>query len=223
MRITNTFTVPVGVERAWDALIDVERVAPCMPGASLESFDGDTFTGTVAVKLGALSMKYKGSGRLLERDADERRVSFEASGRELHGSGTAKASVVATLHPEGSGTRVDVDTDLTIAGRAAQFGRGVVSDVAARLLGQFAATLADELGEPGTPPAAPDEPPAGDGSVAAQPATAPTRGAAAGTRAGTRPVEPIDLGRIGAAVMFQRIRAPFVRLFTAIRSLWRRG
>ena len=145
MQLENTFTVPVTVERAWAVLLDIERVAPCMPGATLTSVDGDEFAGTVKVKLGPVSMTFKGSGRFVERDEEARRVVIAASGADSRGGGTAKATVTATLVAEGDETRVNIGTELDITGKAAQFGRGLIGDVSGRLIGQFATCLSDQL------------------------------------------------------------------------------
>lgn len=146
MRLDHNFTVPAPVSEAWKVLLDVPRIAPCMPGATLTEFDGETFTGTVKVKLGPVSLTYRGSGHFAETDEEGRRVVIEASGKESRGSGTARATVTATLMAEDeSNTRVDVGTDLTITGRPAQFGRGMLSDVGSRLIGQFADCLAGKL------------------------------------------------------------------------------
>jgi carbon monoxide dehydrogenase subunit G len=145
VQLENTFTVPVTVERAWAVLLDIERVAPCMPGATLTSVDGDEFAGTVKVKLGPVSMTFKGTGRFVERDEEARRVVIAASGADSRGGGTAKATVTATLVAEGDETRVNIGTDLDITGKAAQFGRGLIGDVSGRLIGQFATCLAEQL------------------------------------------------------------------------------
>jgi carbon monoxide dehydrogenase subunit G len=148
MKLEHGFTVPVPVAKAWDVLLDVPTVAPCMPGAALTSYDGDEFTGTVKVKVGPISLTYKGQGRIVERNEPERRAVLEASGRESRGSGTAKATVTATLHQDGDGsTKVDVVTDLSITGRPAQFGRGMMVDVGNKLIGQFAECLARKVRE----------------------------------------------------------------------------
>jgi carbon monoxide dehydrogenase subunit G len=210
MHISDSFVVPVDIDSAWAALLDVQRVAPCMPGATLQTFDGDAFTGTVAVKLGALSMRYQGSGRFLERDITARKVAFEASGRESRGAGAAAATVVATLREEGDQTRVDVDTDLNVSGRAAQFGRGVMNDVAGRLLGQFANALAEQLASGPTPAGGTDpiestsagRPPVGSSSVA--PSPAPTVSALSTAGRVEREAEPIDLVDIGRHVIVKR-------------------
>ncbi|MGH3728138.1 MAG: SRPBCC family protein [Micromonosporaceae bacterium] len=146
MKLEHGFTVPVPVDRAWDVLLDLPQVAPCMPGAALTSYEGDEFTGTVKVKLGPINLTYQGQGRIAERDSDNRRAVIEASGKERRGGGTAKAMVTAELRPEGDGsTRVDVVTDLAITGRPAQFGRGMMVDVGNKLIGQFADCLSGKL------------------------------------------------------------------------------
>ncbi|HEY8374366.1 MAG TPA: SRPBCC family protein [Pseudonocardiaceae bacterium] len=139
------FTVPVPVDRAWEVLLDLETIAPCMPGATLTGVDGDTFTGTVKVRLGPVSLFYKGSGRFVETDAATRRVVVEASGRDTRGNGTASATVTATLADDGGRTAVTVVTDLAITGRPAQLGRGLISEVAGKLLESFADCLAARL------------------------------------------------------------------------------
>ncbi|WP_017623302.1 SRPBCC family protein [Nocardiopsis chromatogenes] len=158
MRLEHEFGVPVPVGRAWEVLLDPERVAPCVPGATLESVEGDTVTGKVKVKVGPITVTYRGEARFTEKDAGARRVRIEASGKEARGSGTASASVVAALADDGAGaTRVEVTADLKVTGRVAQFGRGVVADVSGRLVNRFAESLAEELsaGEGGEQESAP--------------------------------------------------------------------
>lgn len=140
--LQNSFTVPADVETAWNTLLDIQAVAPCMPGATLESQDGDEFTGNVKVKLGPVSMTFGGEARFIEKDAAAHRAVIEGSGKEARGGGTAKAHVTAQLVSESADrTRVDIDTQLTITGKAAQFGRGVMQDVSGRLITQFATNL----------------------------------------------------------------------------------
>jgi carbon monoxide dehydrogenase subunit G len=141
MELTNEFSVAAPVDQAWAVLLDVERIAPCMPGATLNSFDGEAFTGTVQVKLGPVNMTYAGKGSFVSKDAENHQVVIQASGKDSRGKGTAAATVTASLHPDGSGTRVNVVTKLNITGAAAQFGRGMIADVAGRLINQFATCL----------------------------------------------------------------------------------
>ncbi|HEX6326255.1 MAG TPA: SRPBCC family protein [Jiangellaceae bacterium] len=179
MRLEHEFTVPVPVEQAWDVLLDVERVAPCMPGATIESVQGDSFTGKVKVRVGPVTVAYTGTASFLEKDAETRRVVVQAKGRETRGAGTAAATVTAVLNQVDDGTKVNVETDLAITGRPAQFGRGVMDEVGAKLLGQFADCLAERLGA-GEPGPAADAAAAfsGEPSAAGAPAAgAPTTGA----------------------------------------------
>lgn len=146
MRIENSFTVGLPAEDAWKVLLDVERIAPCMPGAELQEVAGDEYRGIVKVKLGAITAQYKGAVRFAEVDEVGRRIVLKAEGRETRGQGNASATVTATLTDAGDGaTRVAIETDLTISGKIAQFGRGVMADVSAKLLAEFAGCLEREV------------------------------------------------------------------------------
>jgi carbon monoxide dehydrogenase subunit G len=145
MQLEHTFTVPVGVDDAWAVLLDIERIAPCMPGAAIDSVDGDDFTGTVKVKLGPIGLTYKGKASFVEKDVVAHRAVIDARGRDSRGNGTANAKVTATLTQSGAATEVHVLTDLDITGKPAQFGRGVMVDVGNKLIGQFADCLAGKL------------------------------------------------------------------------------
>lgn len=147
MQIENSFNVPVPVEKAWVVLLDVERVAPCMPGASLDSMDGSEFTGRVKVKVGPVNLTYKGRAEIRSTDEQTRTAVIAGKGRDARGNGTAEAAVTMRLVPDGDDTRVELLTDLDITGRPAQLGRGVMTDVANRIIAQFASALAVELGE----------------------------------------------------------------------------
>ena len=160
MRLDHEFTVPVPAAQAWPVLLDIDRIAPCMPGATITKVAGDDFEGTVKVKVGPITVTYGGTASFLEKDESQRIAVIEARGKETRGSGTANARITAQLFDNGDdSTRVAVITDLSITGKPAQFGRGVMNDVGNKLLGQFADCLAGELG--GTPKAAPAPAPAG--------------------------------------------------------------
>jgi carbon monoxide dehydrogenase subunit G len=148
MKLEHEFTVPTSIDEAWKVLLDVERVAPCMPGATLLTVDGDEFTGTVKVKVGPIQVTYKGQAKFAELDESAHRAVIEASGKEARGSGTAAATVVAQMRPAGDTTVVSVETELNVTGRPAQFGRGVMEEVAGKLIGQFSNCLAEELASP---------------------------------------------------------------------------
>jgi carbon monoxide dehydrogenase subunit G len=145
MELNNEFRVAVPAAKTWEVLTDVERVAPCLPGATLLSVDGDEFTGAVKVKVGPITVSYKGEAAFQERDAAAQRMVLKANGKETRGNGNAAAVVTAQLKDEGDATSVLITTDLTISGKAAQFGRGVLADVAANLIGRFAKSLEAQL------------------------------------------------------------------------------
>jgi carbon monoxide dehydrogenase subunit G len=145
MELEHSFSVPVPVERAWDVLLDVERVAPCMPGATLDSVDGDTISGRIKVKVGPIQMTYAGTAKFTERDDAAHVIVLEASGKETRGAGTAAAAVRSELSADGEATTVTVHTTLNVTGKPAQFGRGVLNDVGGKLVGIFADNLAAML------------------------------------------------------------------------------
>ncbi|MCC5581425.1 SRPBCC family protein [Microtetraspora sp. AC03309] len=149
MRFEHEFTVPVPVERAWPVLLDVERVAPCLPGATLQSVEGDSFTGGMRVKVGPITVTYQGRASFEDVDQAARTLTLKASGKEARGAGTAGATVHAKLIPEGDHTRVRVETSFNVTGRPAQFGRGVMAEVGAKLIDRFAGNLAALLEEGG--------------------------------------------------------------------------
>ena len=144
MELTNEFTVPLPPDRAWGVLTDLERIAPCLPGARLTEVDGDDHKGEVKVKVGPITATYKGVARFVERDEEAKKAILRAEGRDAR-QGSASALVTATLSPDGSGTKVVVVTDLSVAGKVAQFGRGVLADVSVKLLDQFAECLSGQL------------------------------------------------------------------------------
>ena len=163
MDLTNEFTVPVPVERAWEVLNDVELIAPCLPGAQLQEIEGDEYRGIVKVKVGPITAQYKGAATFQEQDEANRRIVLKAQGRDTRGQGSASAVITATMTESGSGdsvsTHVVVDSDVTIKGKVAQFGRGMIAEVSAKLLTQFVECLegkleaeppGDDVGDPAT-------------------------------------------------------------------------
>ncbi|MFI1460467.1 SRPBCC family protein [Nocardia carnea] len=145
MKLENTFRIPVPADDAWPVLLDLERLAPCVPGATLTSRDGDDFHGKIKVKLGPVGLTYNGVIKILSQDADAKIAVLEGGGRETRGNGTAKAVITCRLVESGRVTDVFVDTDLAITGKPAQFGRGALADVAGTLIGTFADNLAAEI------------------------------------------------------------------------------
>lgn len=142
MELNHDFRVPVPVADAWRLLTDLERIAPCMPGAQLQEVEGEEFRGIVKVKVGPITAQYKGTARFVERDDEAHRAVLRAEGRDTRGQGNANATITATLVERGAGaTEVRITTDLTVTGKVAQFGRGVMADVSNKLLGQFVDNL----------------------------------------------------------------------------------
>jgi carbon monoxide dehydrogenase subunit G len=146
VQLEHQFTVPAALDVVWAAVTDPAKVAPCMPGATLTEVDGSEFTGSVKVKLGPVSLLYKGSGQFVEIDEQSHRVVIKASGKDSRGNGTASATVTVTLKADGGNTSGTVATDLAITGKPAQFGRGMISEVGGKILDTFASALAAQLG-----------------------------------------------------------------------------
>jgi carbon monoxide dehydrogenase subunit G len=225
VELTHRFTVPASIDETWSAFNDLERIAPCFPGAVLTSVEGDEFTGTCKVKLGPISMQYGGSGRFLERDEDAHSAVIEAKGKDKRGNGTASATVRTRLIAEGdTSTNVELVTDLSITGKPAQFGRGIMQDVSDKLLGQFASCLETKLGpgesveavtEPesagdvGSGETAPEPTPSGAGSGATT-TPPPISGSTSGARqTAEEPAVHLDLAATVLPVLVKRY-APYV-------------
>jgi carbon monoxide dehydrogenase subunit G len=147
MDLTHRFRVPAQIDAAWNAFNNIEGLAPCFPGTTITSIEGDEFTGSVKIKFGPITLAYDGSGRYLERNDADRRVVIEARGEDQRGNGTASATVTATLVEDGELTGVEVLTDLTITGKPAQFGPAVISDVSDRLMEQFVSCVSGRFGD----------------------------------------------------------------------------
>ncbi|KRF02749.1 carbon monoxide dehydrogenase [Nocardioides sp. Soil777] len=145
MELTHRFTVPTGVEETWAHFEDIASVAECFPGAQVTSADGDSFAGSVKVKLGPIALVYNGSGTFVEKDEEAKRFVVDAKGKDKRGNGTAGAHVTVSMADADGSTDVSVQTDLAITGKPAQFGRGVMQDVSDKLLGQFVACLEQRL------------------------------------------------------------------------------
>jgi carbon monoxide dehydrogenase subunit G len=217
MHFTNEMRVGVPVDEAWDVLTTVERIAPCMPGAELTGVDEDSgeYQGTVKVKLGPITAQYKGVASFESLDPEAHRAVLLARGREMRGQGNASARVVAQLAADGNDTVVTVDTELTITGKVAQFGRGVIADVSNQLLQRFAANLEETLaagedgagdaaGSPTIDEAAPATTPAPEVSAGDDEEAAPSP-ADAPAPAPAPEVEPIDLLKVARGALLKRL------------------
>jgi carbon monoxide dehydrogenase subunit G len=230
MQLENKFTIEAPIDKAWEALNTPETVAPCFPGATLQEYEGNSFTGTVKVKLGPISLTYKGKGTYVSRDDENHKVVIEATGRDSRGNGTANATVTGTMVADGPNrTAVTMATDMTITGRPAQFGRGVISDVADKIIGQFSACVASKLApeadsgsesasvvNPGTPaPSAAAEAGGGStnngtGSPAA--ATATATAPAKGPVVASAPVKPAPMrSEVDAIDLLDTAGAPVLK------------
>ncbi|KQU64619.1 SRPBCC family protein [Phycicoccus sp. Root101] len=235
MELSHTFTVPASVDETWSTFMDLQEVGSCFPGATVTEVTDAGFSGTVKVKLGPIALVYSGSGSFIERDDAAHRAVIEAKGKDKRGNGTAGATVTIQLTDAGDGnTRADVQTDLNVTGKPAQFGRGVMQDVSDKLLGQFVACIEGKVGAPAEPEVAPSAGAAApaDGAVATaapgagSPAPVPTAAAAARTPTPAREAEALDLGTAVLPVVLKsyakQIAAGLVALLAGIGLVLRR-
>lgn len=245
MELQHRFVVPASVEETWATFNDLESIAPCFPGASLSSVEGEEFKGSVKVKLGPITLQYTGSGQFVERDETGRRAVIEAKGKDKRGNGTAGATIVAQMTAEGAGTAVEVNTDLSVTGKPAQFGRGMIQDVSDKLLAQFVDCIAAKFAPAEPQPAAgrgtagttPEEEPAAgavatgtagsaDTAGSAETGTAGATGPSAGaSQAGTHEPAELDLMSAVVPVIVRRYAAPVgaaVLAFLVLRAVRRR-
>lgn len=209
MELENSFVVPADIDTAWKTLLDVEAIAPCMPGATLTSFDGDNFTADVKVKLGPVTMNFAGAGKFVTKDEATHTAVIDASGKETKGAGTAGALITAVLVEEGpNSTRANIITDLTVTGKAAQFGKGVMADVSKRLIGQFAGNLEQVIvARQGVADAATAA--AGGEAVVTAPAPAPVMNN-----------EALDLGNAALVPVLKRVVPVVIGLVVVVGIIW---
>ncbi|WP_034272378.1 SRPBCC family protein [Haloechinothrix halophila] len=219
MQLEHEFAVEAPITEVWQALQDPERVAPCMPGATLTGVEGDTFTAKVKVKLGPVMMQYKGTGEFVEKDESAHKLVISASGKDVRGAGTAATRSTVTLTGNGERTTGSVISDVKVTGKPAQFGRGLISEVSGRLLAEFAANLAGELapakaatsgatGAAATTEASPD-------TMAAEEAR---ESGESGEPVAPREREPLDLMGVAGAPVLKRV-LPVVAVLAAIAAV----
>jgi uncharacterized protein len=228
VKMNNDFTVEAPVEQAWETMLDLERIAPCLPGASVEKASGgggDEYKGTMTVRLGPVNQKYDGTVSITEADESAHRAVLQADGKDARGQGTASATIVSTMEDDGDGkTKVHVETDMKLTGRAAQFGRGMQQEVATKILNQFAECLEREImgenvrEEPEPEPAAASSSgPSGNG--AAQEEEPPRRRIIQQDRE----VEPLDLGEMSRDAVLKRVKvaAPIAAgVVVVVGAIW---
>ncbi|MFK0138625.1 SRPBCC family protein [Streptomyces murinus] len=235
MKIDNEFRVDAPLERAWQALTDLEGLAPCMPGAQLTGVDGDVYRGKVKVKVGPVISQFQGTARFTEQDEASHSAVISASGKDTRGQGNASATVHARLRPDGTGTAVSVSTDLNISGKLAQFGSGMIKEISEKLFAQFVANVEEQLlhkpepTEPTEPeaseapapaPSSTAEPTAADTHApadapadahAVRPSAPPRSESAAAPRPAARPQptvrenEPLDLMQYAGKSVYKRL------------------
>ena len=234
MELINDFTVNAPIDTAYATLTDVERIAPCLPGAQLTEIEGDAYRGLVKVKVGPITAQFKGQASFVERDAEKHRAVLKAEGRDTGGKGNASALITAQLEEvQPDTTKVTVTTDLTITGKVAQFGRGALADVSEKLLRQFVTNLETTVladggngGSDGPGGAAPATKPTTGGTAEGDPEVPPGNGAGrAPSQAGARriesaPVEPIDLIETAGAPLIKRL-LPLIGGAVLLLVVWR--
>lgn len=202
MKLNNEFTVDVPVEEVWSVLLDLERLTPCLPGASLTEETGEReYDGAMKVKLGPVTQQYKGTVKIQEADESAHRAVLKADGKDARGQGTASAVITSTLHEEGNGsTRVQVETDMQITGRAAQFGQGIQQQVSEKLLQRFADCLEQEIQNGGA---------AGSGSdLSTNGSSGQSQPDAAQQGGGSQQqeTEALDLGEVSRGAIMERVK-----------------
>ncbi len=224
MELVNSFSVKVPIDQAWALLTDVEKIAPCLPGASLEEIEGEEYRGSVKVKVGPITASYKGKAHFEKLDVETHTAVLKAEGRDTKGQGNASATITAKLEEDVAGTNVTVSTDLAITGKVASFGRGVLADVSAKLLGQFVVALEDLIandGKEGNADVASQGEPASQGA-----GEATATGEASGAKRTFTPkeTEPVDLlGMAGSPIIKRAIPAALGSLMFLIWILVRRS
>jgi uncharacterized protein len=221
MELTHDFHVSVPIEQAWAVLTDLERIAPCMPGAQLLEVEGDEYRGVVKVKVGPITAQYRGTAKFVDRNTGTHRAVLRAEGRDSRGQGAASATVTATLEESDSGTAVHIETDLEVSGKVAQFGRGVLGEVSEKILDQFVSQLEANVLSEGEP--------ASDVGKDKLSVSESSTAAAASTRSARRVIDspsaaPVNLLDAAGTSVFKRIvpLAIGLVLVTLLRRLRRR-
>lgn len=222
--IVDNFRVAASIDTTWNTLLDIERIAPCMPGAQLQEIEGDEFRGIVKVKVGPITAQYKGAAKLVLVDADARVIKIDASGRDTRGQGNASALITVTMADDNGGTVVNIDTELNVTGKVAQFGRGVMSEVSAKILKQFVENLERDVltGEPSPAPApAPAAASAAPAATEAAPGSATPAEAPAVRKIEMAEAKPVDLLDAAGSSVAKRA-LPLVAIVLVLLFLLRR-
>lgn len=206
MKIENEFKVNAPVRQAWETVLDLERVAPCLPGAAIEESTGGEYQGTMAVKLGPIAARYRGTVRIEETDEENHRVVLRASGRETRGQGSASATITSTMEEENGSTLVRVETDMEVTGKVAQFGRGIMQDVAEEMLDRFSTCVEQEIvGGAGKAPEQSENGFGGEAATAEEDSEATTQREPETRKVPRRETAPLDLGGVSRQAVLKRI------------------
>ena len=225
MELSNEFVVTAPIAATWAILTDLERIAPCLPGAQLDEVEGDEYRGTVKVKVGPITSQYKGTATFVSLDETNHKAVLRATGRDTRGQGNATATVTASLSEEGDKTKVSVVTELDITGMVAQFGRGMLGDISTKLLGQFAERLESDVvssfDAPAQSAATPEEDKPSTESASAIPE-------ASTTTPGIRQIAPkdnapVDLGKLAGSSMLKVIPVVGVMVLAIVKIFRRKS
>ena len=219
MELNHSFTVNQPIAETWQILTDLERIAPCLPGAQLQEVHGEVYKGVVKIKVGPITAQFKGDAQFDERNDTDFKAVLKASGRDTGGKGNASATITAQLTPvDTTSTTCNLITDLSITGKVAQFGRGALADVSEKLLAQFSDNLNELIKTEGAAPAPAGEPaPAPAADASGQPQIRKIEGPAA---------EPLDLGNVAGGAVMKRVLPLLAGLAAAllfVRRLFRRN
>jgi carbon monoxide dehydrogenase subunit G len=204
MEFINEFPVGLPVEQAWALFTDVERIAPCMPGTQLTEVNGDKYHGAVKIKVGPVVTQFKGVASFEKLDAVNKTAVLRAEGRDVKGQGNASGLITMRLHPDGQGTRVTVETQLSVTGKVAQFGKGVMEDISKKLLAQFVTSLEAQLAAEQQPSPALHSVPGGTDRAEPEPEAAP----GPHRRIESAEAEPLDLMGVARGAVLKRALPP---------------
>ena len=219
MKLENEFTVDAPLDEAWEVMLDLERVTPCLPGATLTEQEGEEYKGKMTVRLGPVKQEYNGTVKFEETDEESRRAVLRADGKDQRGQGTASATITSTMNEENGGTKVHVETDMQLTGRAAQFGRGVQQDVAEKLLTRFADCLEKEILGENAREEEESEPASANGSAESEESEESEEPPVRKIQQESE-VEPLDLGAASYEAVLKRIAPVAVGAVVLLIIVW---
>ena len=221
MNFAYTLKLDLPLDEAWSTLMDIERIAPCMPGAKIESRDGDTYTGRLKVKLGPMELTYRGDIEFIERDDAAKRAVVDAQAKEIKGRGAAKSQITMAGMSVAGGAEIHLESEFSVSGKAAQFGRGVMEEVGEKLMDDFARRLGEQIGAAAPDIAAEATPDAGADTAADVPAAAPAATPVAPAPDAPPPAgEALDIGSAVWGPLLKRLALPAVIVLAVLAAWW---